>query len=66
MKILKLVMVIKSISHRSIIFVIIANGTSHIQNLAGNEDCISTLEIFKALGVKFNKNNIYIVHVCWP
>lgn len=41
----------KSISHRSIMFGAIAQGTTTIKNFLRGEDCFSTLHAFKALGV---------------
>jgi 3-phosphoshikimate 1-carboxyvinyltransferase len=42
----------KSISHRSIMFGSLAEGVSEIYNFLRAEDCLSTLNAFKALGVK--------------
>ena len=41
----------KSISHRSIILGAIAKGTSHIKGFLDGEDCIATLNAFRAMGV---------------
>lgn len=41
----------KSISHRSIMFGAISNGTTTIKNFLRGEDCLSTLNAFKQLGV---------------
>lgn len=41
----------KSISHRSIMFGAIANGTTIVKNFLRGEDCLSTLNGFKQLGV---------------
>lgn len=41
----------KSISHRSIMFGSIAQGTTTIKNFLRGEDCFSTLNAFRALGV---------------
>lgn len=41
----------KSISHRSIMFGAISKGTTTIKNFLRGEDCISTLNAFKSLGV---------------
>ena len=43
----------KSISHRSIIFGALTKGKIKIKNLSVCEDVISTLNIFKQLGLKF-------------
>lgn len=42
----------KSISHRAVMFSSLASGTSVIENFSKGEDCLSTLEIFKNLGVE--------------
>ncbi|MFV0557168.1 MAG: 3-phosphoshikimate 1-carboxyvinyltransferase [Enterococcus sp.] len=41
----------KSISHRSIMFGSLANGTTTVKNFLRAEDCMSTLHAFKKLGV---------------
>lgn len=41
----------KSISHRSIMFSSLAKGESIIKNFSGGADCISTLNLFKNLGI---------------
>lgn len=41
----------KSISHRSIMFGALANGTTTIHNFLQAEDCLSTLKAFQDLGV---------------
>lgn len=42
----------KSISHRAVMFSSLAKGVSTIENFSKGADCISTLEVFKKLGVK--------------
>lgn len=42
----------KSISHRAVMFSSLANGISVIENFSQGADCVSTLEVFKKLGVK--------------
>lgn len=42
----------KSISHRAVMFSSLAKGVSTIENFSQGADCISTLEVFKQLGVK--------------
>lgn len=42
----------KSISHRSIMFGAISHGTTTVHNFLRAEDCLSTVAVFKALGVK--------------
>ena len=41
----------KSISHRSVIFSAIANGTSHVKGLLEGEDVLATIAAFRAMGV---------------
>lgn len=47
----------KSISHRAVIFSALAKGTSIIKNFSNGEDPISTLNIFKNLGVDVCQEN---------
>ncbi len=42
----------KSISHRSVIFSSIAEGTSHVSGLLEGEDVLATLAAFRAMGVQ--------------
>lgn len=42
----------KSISHRAVMFSSLAKGTSIIENFSIGADCISTLNIFKSLGIQ--------------
>jgi 3-phosphoshikimate 1-carboxyvinyltransferase len=42
----------KSISHRSIMFASLAEGTSHISGFLEGEDSLNTLRAFQAMGVK--------------
>lgn len=46
----------KSISHRSIMFGSIAEGTSHIHGFLPGEDCLSTINSFKALGIQLESH----------
>ena len=41
----------KSISHRAVMFSGLAKGTTLIENFSKGADCMSTLEVFKSLGV---------------
>ena len=41
----------KSISHRSIMFGAISHGKTIVHNFLRAEDCMSTIAVFKALGV---------------
>lgn len=42
----------KSISHRAVMFSSLAKGISVIENFSQGADCISTLEVFKNLGIQ--------------
>ncbi len=46
----------KSITHRSIMFAALAEGESVIENYLAAEDCISTLNAFKAMGVVIDRS----------
>ncbi|MBU1864323.1 MAG: 3-phosphoshikimate 1-carboxyvinyltransferase [Candidatus Omnitrophica bacterium] len=50
----------KSISHRAIIFSALADGKSTIENFLESEDCLSTVEAFKAMGVSIEKKQKYL------
>jgi len=41
----------KSISHRSVMFGSLANGTTHITGFLTGEDCLSTVSCFKKMGI---------------
>lgn len=47
----------KSISHRAVMFSSLAKGTTTIENFSHGADCLSTLEVFKLLGVKAEFKN---------
>jgi len=47
----------KSISHRGIILGSIAKGITRIENFLMGEDCLSTIDCFRRLGVKIELNN---------
>ena len=54
----------KSISHRAVMFSSIAKGKSIIKNFSSGEDCWSTLNLFKDLGVEIkeiDKKTIQVV-----
>jgi 3-phosphoshikimate 1-carboxyvinyltransferase len=51
----------KSISHRSIMFGAIAQGTTTVKNFLKGEDCLSTISCFRELGVKIEDNEDTIV-----
>lgn len=44
----------KSISHRSVMFSSLARGTSIIRNFSRGADCISTMNLFKSLGIEID------------
>lgn len=50
----------KSISHRSIMFGSIAEGTTTVRNFLRAEDCLSTLNAFKDLGVRIEDDGTVI------
>ncbi|MDE5977147.1 MAG: 3-phosphoshikimate 1-carboxyvinyltransferase [Turicibacter sp.] len=51
----------KSITHRAIIFSSLSKGTTKIHDPLLGADCISTLEIFKQLGVTFERKENYLI-----
>lgn len=46
----------KSISHRCVILGSLAHGVTHITNFLESEDCLNTIECFKKMGVKVERN----------
>jgi len=46
----------KSISHRSVIFNSIAKGTAKVTNISLGQDCISTINIMRSMGVEVDIN----------
>lgn len=46
----------KSISHRAVMFGSLAEGTTIINNFLNGEDCLRTIDAFKALGVSIEIN----------
>ncbi|MED4532179.1 3-phosphoshikimate 1-carboxyvinyltransferase [Metabacillus fastidiosus] len=46
----------KSISHRAVMFGAIANGTTKISNFLMGEDCLSTVDCFRKMGVEIEVN----------
>ena len=55
----------KSISHRSIMFGSIAEGTTEISGFLKSADCISTMNAFRAMGINIEEdkeNGIILVH----
>lgn len=51
----------KSISHRAVMFSSLAKGVSEIENFSHGADCLSTLEVFKSLGVKAEFRDKYLI-----
>ncbi|MBC1473415.1 3-phosphoshikimate 1-carboxyvinyltransferase [Listeria grandensis] len=53
----------KSISHRSIMFGALADGKTTVTNFLKGEDCLSTIGVFRALGVSIEESeNQIVVH----
>ena len=54
----------KSISHRSMMFSAIAEGTSHVTGLLEGDDVLATIAAFRAMGVKVEgpENGKLVVH----
>ncbi|OQO70471.1 3-phosphoshikimate 1-carboxyvinyltransferase [Enterococcus villorum] len=51
----------KSISHRSIMFGAISHGKTIVKNFLKAEDCLSTIEVFKQLGVRITEEDEQII-----
>lgn len=51
----------KSISHRSIMFGSIAQGTTRIYNFLMGDDCLSTIRCFRQLGIEIELFSEYII-----
>ncbi|MGX7031122.1 3-phosphoshikimate 1-carboxyvinyltransferase [Vagococcus zengguangii] len=51
----------KSISHRSIMFGALAHGITRVTGFLEAEDCLSTLKLFQALGVKIEREGMQLV-----
>ena len=51
----------KSLSHRAVMFNSIANGDAKVTNFLMGEDCLSTIEVLRKLGVKIkvDGSNVY-------
>lgn len=53
----------KSISHRSIMFGAIADGTTHVKNFLQGADCLSTISCFRKLGIQIeNDGTSVLIH----
>jgi 3-phosphoshikimate 1-carboxyvinyltransferase len=51
----------KSISHRAIMFSSIAKGTTRISNFLMGQDCLSTVNCFRKMGVDISINNKEVI-----
>lgn len=51
----------KSISHRAVMLGAIANGTTTISNFLTGEDCLSTIDCFRKMGVSITQNGSDVV-----
>ncbi|KAB7672936.1 3-phosphoshikimate 1-carboxyvinyltransferase [Bacillus sp. B1-b2] len=51
----------KSISHRSIMFGSIAEGTTTVSNFLLGDDCLSTISCFRKLGVEMEQNEEQVI-----
>lgn len=51
----------KSISHRAVLFGSIAKGICEIHNFLFGEDCLRTLEAFRAMGIEITKKDNSVV-----
>ena len=51
----------KSISHRAIMFGALANGVTHITGFLMGEDCLSTIDCFRRMGVPIEVGNKEVV-----
>lgn len=51
----------KSISHRSVIFSSLAEGTSHISHFLTGEDCLRTVEAFRLMGVEIEREDDHLI-----
>ncbi|MCC8140275.1 MAG: 3-phosphoshikimate 1-carboxyvinyltransferase [Lachnospiraceae bacterium] len=51
----------KSISHRSIMFGAIADGTTRVTNFLRGADCLSTISCFRKMGVEIEENTTEIL-----
>ena len=53
----------KSISHRSVMFGSIAEGTTEVTNFLQGADCLSTIECFRSMGIEIeNTPNRILIH----
>jgi len=50
----------KSISHRAVMFGSIASGKTIVRNFLTGEDCLSTIDCFRKMGVEIYQNDDYV------
>ncbi|MGM7682714.1 3-phosphoshikimate 1-carboxyvinyltransferase [Cytobacillus sp. Hm23] len=50
----------KSISHRAVMFGAIANGKTTINNFLAGDDCLSTIDCFRKMGVAIEQNDDHV------
>ena len=50
----------KSISHRSVMFASLAEGTSEITNFLEGADCLSTIDCFRRLGISIQIGRAHV------
>ena len=51
----------KSVSHRAVMFGALAKGTTHITGFLMGEDCLSTIDCFRKMGVKIDVSDKEVV-----
>lgn len=51
----------KSISHRSVIFGALAEGTTKVEGFLAGEDCLSTIDCFRQMGVNIKRQGDKVV-----
>ncbi|MEA3489184.1 MAG: 3-phosphoshikimate 1-carboxyvinyltransferase [Candidatus Omnitrophota bacterium] len=51
----------KSISHRAVMFAAISGGSCRVRNFLFSEDCMRTLEAFRAMGVNIEKEDDSVI-----
>lgn len=51
----------KSISHRAVMLGALANGTTHISGFLMGEDCLSTIDCFRKMGVQIKRTETEVI-----
>lgn len=51
----------KSISHRAVMLGALANGTTHISGFLIGEDCLSTIDCFRKMGVQIERTETEVI-----